>query len=218
MFSRGELQLVTPDEVRDPAFTGLDVWQRQALVDVCDWAGKFLSRPNTELGRIGPVCPYTRTAIDAQLFFLACPRLDDMSFSSLRDTVQEYRDWFLDLRDLTTDEQQHLLTILIVLPDFDAESADELDRLHASLKDDFVGAGLMVGQFHPKCQQSGLWNDQFRPLQAPVPLFAIREMVSSDLPFLVTSDRHAAVYLDRFAKDMPAHTRRFLVDRIVGKG
>ena len=74
----------------------------------------------------------------------------------------------------------------------------------------------MIGQFHPECQARGLWSAAFRPLQAPVPLLAIREMTSSDLPFLVGSADHADVYLERYARSIPAHTRRFLVDRVVG--
>ena len=61
----------------------------------------------------------------------------------------------------------------------------------------------------------GLWSADFRPLQSPVPLLAIREMTSSDLPFLVGGADHADVYLERYARSIPVHTRRFLVDRLV---
>ncbi len=72
----------------------------------------------------------------------------------------------------------------------------------------------MVGQFHPRCEQGGLWNEGFRPLRAPIPLLAIRRMVSSDLPFLLDSAGHLLAYLNRFAPNIPSHVRRLLVARI----
>ena len=82
------------------------------------------------------------------------------------------------------------------------------------MKDAFVRQGLMVGQFHPRSEQSGLWNEDFRPLRAPIPLLAIRRMVSSDLPFLLDSASHLSAYLDRFAPGIPSHIRRLLASRV----
>ena len=42
----------------------------------------------------------------------------------------------------------------------------------------------MIGQFYPGCAENGLWNPDFRPLDSPLPMLAIRHMVESDLPFL----------------------------------
>src|SRR5206468_1894821 len=44
--------------------------------------------------------------------------------------------------------------------------------------------GLMLGQFHMKNEEPGLHNVNFRPLQSPIPLLAVRFMVMADLPFL----------------------------------
>jgi hypothetical protein len=65
----------------------------------------------------------------------------------------------------------------------------------------------MIGQFHPKCDQPGLWNDDFRPLRSPIPLLAIRIMVPGDLPFLTGSDVHLAAYFARFAAGIPSELR-----------
>jgi len=102
----------------------------------------------------------------------------------------------------------------VVLPGFDRTDSSPLDALQRRLKDAFVREGLMVGQFHPHCEQRGLWNEDFRPLKAPIPLLAIRRMVSSDLPFLLGSASHLSAYLDRFAPGIPSHVRRHLVARI----
>merc|ERR1711916_366615 len=44
--------------------------------------------------------------------------------------------------------------------------------------------GLMLGEFHMHTNTSGLRSTSFRPLRAPFPCLAIRQMVPSDLAFL----------------------------------
>jgi Domain of unknown function (DUF6875) len=184
------------------------------LRQIAAWAVDFLSAPHPQLGRRGPVCPYTRPSMDNDSFLLAwAGREHDLP--SIESTVEQYRRWFLELREqLDGAREQHLLTILVVLPRIDRTDSGPLDALQARLKDTFVRAGLMVGQFHPHCEQSGLWNEDFRPLKAPIPLLAIRQMVSSDLPFLLDSASHLSAYLNRFAPEIPGHVRRLLVARI----
>jgi hypothetical protein len=184
------------------------------LVDlhrISNWAVDFLNAPNERLGRRGPVCPYTRLSMDHNCFLLAWAG-DEREVESIESTIERYRRWFLELLELPA--RAELLTILVVLPGFDRTDAGPLDALQGRLKDDFVREGLMVGQFHPRCSQGGLWNEDFRPLKAPIPLVAIRRMVSSDLPFLLDSAGHLSAYLDRFAPDIPVHVRRLLVARV----
>lgn len=176
---------------------------------IAGWAAGFLNAPHPDLGRRGPVCPYTRLSMDRHAFLLAhAGREHDIA--SAEETVEEYRRWFTELLD----EHGDLLTILVVLPGLDHADPAPLDALQARLKDAFVREGLMVGQFHPLCEQGGLWNGDFRPLRAPVPLLAIRRMVSSDLPFLLDSPGHLSAYLSRFAPDIPGHVRRILIGRM----
>ena len=115
------------------------------------------------------------------------------------------RHWFAALQRSAPIGHEHLVTILVVLPRIDRSTSVELEDLHRTLKDEFVAEGLMIGQFHPHCEARGLWSPEFRPLQSPVPLLAIREMVPSDLPFLVSSTGHADVYFERYARSIPAH-------------
>jgi Domain of unknown function (DUF6875) len=184
------------------------------LREIAAWAVDFLNAPNRQLGRRGPVCPYTRLSMDNNSFLLARAG-GEHDVQSIESTVDQYRRWFMELLEqLDGAREQHLLTILILLPGFDRTDSGPLDALQDRLKDAFVGAGLMVGQFHPRCDRSGLWNEDFRPLRAPVPLLAIRQMVSSDLPFLLDSASQLSAYLDRFAPDIPSHVRRLLVARI----
>jgi hypothetical protein len=180
---------------------------------IATWAADFLNAPNEQLGRRGPVCPYTKLSMDRNAFLLAYAGGEDDA-RSIESTVDQYRRWFLDLLEQLEGAREHLLTVLVVLPDFDRTDSGPLDALQARLKDAFVREGLMVGQFHPRCEQGGLWNEDFRPLRAPIPLLAIRRMVSSDLPFLLDSASHLSAYLDRFAPGIPRHVRRLLVAKV----
>jgi hypothetical protein len=181
---------------------------------IAAWAEEFLNAPNGGLGRRGAVCPYTRASMDNHSFLLASAG-DERDLRAVESMVKGYRRWYLELLDQTDAARRHLLTVLLVLPGLDRTDADPLDVLQRRLKDAFVREGLMVGQFHPRCAQGGLWNADFRPLRAPIPLLAIRRMVASDLPFLLNSPDHLTAYLDRFAPDIPAHVRRLLVARAI---
>jgi hypothetical protein len=142
------------------------------------------------------VCPYTRPSINNECFVLALAG-GEHDVQSIDATVDRYREWFVQLFDETEEARQHLLTILVVLPGLDHLNPDPLDALQARLKDRFVREGLMVGQFHPRNDQGGLWNKDFRPLRAPIPLLSIRRMVPSDLAFLIDSADHVSAYLDQ---------------------
>lgn len=183
------------------------------LRQIATWAVEFLNAPNQQLGRGGPVCPYTRLSMANNCFLLAWAG-GEHDVQSIESTVDQYRRWFMELLDQPERARQHLLTILVVLPGFDRTDSGPLDALQGRLKDAFVREGLMLGQFHPHCAESGLWNEDFRPLQAPIPLLAIRRMVASDLPFLLDSASYLSAYLNRFAPDIPSHVQRLLVARI----
>jgi hypothetical protein len=183
------------------------------LREITTWAVEYLNAPNSRLGRRGPVCPYTRLSMDNNCFLLAWAG-DEDDVQSIESTVDRYRGWFMELLEQSEGTCERLLTILVVLPAFDRTDPGPLDALQARLKDAFVSEGLMVGQFHPRCAQSGLWNEDFRPLTAPIALLAIRRMVASDLPFLLDSASHLSAYLDQFAPDIPCHVRRILAARI----
>jgi hypothetical protein len=144
--------------------------------------------------------------MDRGLFYLSHLRTDSNA-SLLREAVSAFREWYLDMAETLNEKQRKFLTFLIVLEDIDLTDSRELDDLQRSLKDSFVEQGLMIGQFHPKCDQPGLWNDDFRPLRSPIPLLAIRIMVPGDLPFLTGSDVHLAAYFARFAAGIPSELR-----------
>ena len=206
------LTLYEPDDLRVESASA----EIEHLREILAWAVTFLNVPNHRLGRRGAVCPYTSQSMEASFFLLASAG-GEHDVQSIEALVDRYRRWFIELVEQSDPAHKHLLTILLVLPGFDRTDARPLDALQRRLKDAFVREGLMLGQFHLECEQTGLWNDDFRPLRAPIPVLAIRQMVGSDLPFLLESAEHLSAYLDRFASGIPRHVRRLLVARVTGE-
>lgn len=173
---------------------------------VLGWIIDYLNAPHPGLGRNGPVCPYTASALRQDLLYLTVGAADDLAdhFTATRERYERLA------ADLPTADRQ-LLALLVVLPAFDHA---RLDGLQQGAKGEYVRRNLMIGQFHPSCAEPGLWNSEFRPLRSPVPLLAIRQMREVDLPFLVSPD-HLAAYFARYTPQLPLRTRKHLIDRLV---
>jgi hypothetical protein len=163
---------------------------------IFEWARGYLSRPHPDLGRPGPVCPYTTQSLRSSRFWVTAHRGARPAPAELVRTVLRYRDWFVRLEP-SHGHRAQLKTILVLFPNIATADAPLLvDRTQELLKTEFVRAGLMVGEFHPGPPPApGLWNKDFRPLRSPVPLLAIRHMVPSDRPFLTGNADHLAAYL-----------------------
>jgi len=180
------------------------------LTEVLAWARSYLVSPNPELGRNGPVCPYTRPSLNRGLFYLASSLSPDV-----QEAVDSLRTWYTTLAAATPSPDRELLTVLLVLPHLDPVDPTPLDDLQRAAKDDFVDNGLMIGQFHPTCETSGLWNPEFMALRAPVPLLAIRKLVVYDLPFLMERRNHLESWLRQYAPEIPQRVRSQLAARVI---
>jgi hypothetical protein len=167
------------------------------LRTIAAWSRDYLLEEHPALGRSGPVCPYTRTAIERDLYLLAAPVLDG-SADAIRAVVPAFRDAYLARAERVEPRLRGFLTIVIVLAQYKTMPSEELDAVQASLKGEFVRRGLMLGQFHPDCELGGIWNPEFRALRSPIPLLAIRTMVRFDRPFLMDDPAYVAEYEARF--------------------
>lgn len=199
--------------VAEPGDLDLDEKTLSSLKTVVEWTNDYLCQPHPDLGRIGPVCPFTRSALLHRVFMLAVMK---SPMSNLKEIMREadlYRKWFVELQGALHNNST-LATFVLVMPDADLDDPRPLDEVQAHLKDVFVAEGLMIGQFHPLCEKVGLWNENFYPLRCPVPLLAIRSMVPSDLAFLLSRREHFLAYLEQFAPAMPAVQRQLLFDKL----
>lgn len=169
-----------------------------------EWATTYLAAPHSELGREGPVCPFTAKSISKKIFWVACDDRPDLTAEDIERTVVGVVTGFRRLSP-TAGRDALLKTILILFPTVtDYSMIDEAQR---RLKEESVARGLMIGQFYPGCDEPGIRNSGFWPLQSPLALLAIRHMVSSDFPFLATKVEWVEDYLKKFAPAIPASVR-----------
>ena len=178
------------------------------LRQIVSWAESFLCNPHPQLGRAGAVCPYTEYSMKNDYFWLTVCRGKELSVNDVYNSVMKYRDWFLKI-ETQSNKKAYFKTILILFPDIQVEDASKIvDVVQQKLKPEFVAKGLMIGQFHPSCPEPGLWNQDFRPLQSPIPMLAIRHMVQSDFPFLKHDKKLISSYIRCLVMSYPKEYRR----------
>lgn len=169
---------------------------------ILEWIERFLCAPNTELGRLGDVCPFARTAV-------------------LRRSIEFYRNHSESVSCLSNDMELHMEEFLtsggsddiyhcrIIVPDSLSEVSSAIEYVQKQLKPVFVERYLMIGQFFPDCEEPGLRNKVFRPLQTPIPLIAIRNMVPTDIAFLYGNEQYVTAYMEKFGKRGTIALRQF---------
>jgi hypothetical protein len=175
-----------------------------------DWATTYLVAPHPELGREGPVCPFTAASVNKDMFWVGSADRSDLTAEDIEiivaDAVMEFR-----RLEPTEGPDALLKTILILFPAVTDYSL--IDEAQKRLKQESVAMGLMIGQFYPGCEEPGIRNPEFRPLQSPLALLAIRNMVSSDFPFLATKAEWIEEYLKKFAPAIPASIRSTITEK-----
>ncbi|WP_460764519.1 FAD-dependent oxidoreductase [Lysobacter fragariae] len=154
-----------------------------ALDEIVQWTRTFLAKPHPDVGRSGPVCPFTPAALAMDAIWLAQVTDATADADRLAEICSQFRDIFYDIEPSTGTAAINK-TIVVVFPNLDIESAWLVDQVQAQLKPSFVDMGLMIGEFHAKNESPGLRNPDFRPLRSPIPMLAMRQMVETDLPFL----------------------------------
>jgi hypothetical protein len=169
-----------------------------------EWAQGYLCGPHAELGRSGPVCPFTRPSLRRELFYLAIYPGNELDQAQVREVVRAYRDWFMEMEP-TSGAAAAYKTVGIVFPDLNEDQYVSLiEDTQDALKSDYVHEGLMIGEFHPgPPSKGGLRNPDFRPLRSPLPLLSIRHMVPTDFAFLHDRRDWMESYLARFAGQVP---------------
>ncbi|MGQ4600557.1 DUF6875 domain-containing protein [Nocardia sp. R6R-6] len=190
--------------------TGADLHPRAA--ELRRWALEYLCQPHPDLGRPGPVCPYTSRAIAQRCLWASFIPGRDIHRERITAIVDDLYDLFpaLPPRD---EPDSKLKAVLAVFPDL-TEYAD-IETVQHDQKTRFVERGLMVGQFYPGCTVPGLRNPGFPALDAPLPMLAIRHMAPTDFPFLSTRHEWVDFYLKLFAPAIPRFIATTMSDRLV---
>jgi hypothetical protein len=189
---------VTLSTLADPVPPAVSEWEFET---VRHWAKNRLSKSHPNLGRAGAVCPYSGTSIKKNLFWLAFVRGNELDHDRMVGLLEELAAAFPLISPVDGPESEYKAVVL-VFPD--VTDFGQIDAVQDECKSAFVKRGLMVGQFYPGHQQAGLRNLDFRPLDAPFAMLAVRHMVVTDYPFLCDNEKWMAAYAERFGHVIPA--------------
>ncbi|MES2446531.1 MAG: hypothetical protein V4546_05080 [Bacteroidota bacterium] len=165
-----------------------------------DWVANFLAKSNANLGRTGAVCPYVQYAEEKEYFKVGVFDAPDPKQELIISLIRDLKELFVTMNP-TNKKDEKFKAITILFPTLNENQVlDIIDGVQLKLKPEFVKQGMMIGQFYENCQQGGLRNSSFRPLQSPVPLLAIRYMVETDWPFLEGDKVLEQAYQKNFGK------------------
>lgn len=171
----------------------------QDLSTVLHWLHDYVSVPSPNIGRSGPVCPFVPAALgDNAVRFSFYYGIDGRDSGELRTVL------FDELREFDATAPPpprsgtSLASLLVVLPDTGQAGWVIMDEVYADVKQFAVGSGLMVGQFHPACDERAVRNPAFPVSRSPVGLFAVRRMAPHDVLFLHDDPHWFGIYRQRF--------------------
>lgn len=181
-----------------------------ALSSLLGWVEGYLMAAHADLGRTGAVCPFTRQAARLDTARLgtseAGPAEEAAAFSLIRKSFQALE--AIPVKPAMA----HFRTVIIGFPNCDGQDGIAmLKRVQDRHKFYSLSRNRMIGLMHAGSEAPGLWNSDFRPLRAPLPVLAIRHMVEHDAPFAARHPLLLLPYLARFplagAKRLFAHVR-----------
>jgi hypothetical protein len=184
-----------------------------ALRAVADWTRKFVIQPHRDLGRPGPVCPFTPLAIEHKTLWLAAERSGGLSTADLIQLINGYKRRLLANPPVDGDEAS-LKSIVVVFADLTAAHAK--DFIGGALEQigipSYVDDGLVMGPFYEGNDGTAIYNPNFRPFTSPVPFLLMRRAVISDWKFFLNNEdwfrRWARRYGESAAQALADELRR----------
>ena len=175
------------------------------LKPIVNYITDFLSKPHESLGRSGDVCPFTQKAMNLGAIFFRKYEHPVTSTQELSALVSDMGNFFKS-KLIADDEYKCVLTVFTNMKSEQYYFIDTVQEIH---KVDFVKEGLMLGQFHPLCEEAGLWSQAFRPLKSPLPMLAVRHMAKTDIAFLYHNDDYLSSYKNKFGDSADASILSF---------
>ncbi|MGB3502727.1 MAG: DUF6875 domain-containing protein [Mesorhizobium sp.] len=176
----------------------------EAMTTLRGWVESYLMRSHPDLGRTGAVCPFTKQSakIDAVRLAIsrAAPDDEDEAFKLIRRS-------FAELNEIPCKPgMEHFRTIIVGFPECATDDGMAmLARVQKRHKFYSLSRFRMIGYMFAKNDAPGLWNPDFRPLRAPMPVLAIRHLVEQDAPFAA---RHPLLMVPFLIKFRLAGLRR----------
>jgi len=166
-----------------------------AVEKAVQWFESYLCRPHEGVGRPGAVCPFLIPALRADCVrtqvFHDCVERDGLlrALDTMADTLRGER-W--------PSANRTLHAVVGLLPDLAPGDHGLLDRVQDALKTSLAEQGMMLGQFHPGCDEGAARNPAFPVSRSPLPMLALRHMALHDILFLHDDPRRFDAYDRRF--------------------
>jgi hypothetical protein len=171
-----------------------------ALRSVGSWIQAFISKPHSDLGRPGPVCPFVPSALAHKELWLAPERIADQATTHVVELMQGYRDLFrhTPVDDADPDSK----VIVVVFTDLPADHAQGVfDAVLGELAvPSYADAGNLFGPFYKGNEGTAIYNSNFRPFQSPVPFLFVRGGVVSDWKFFLDNEEMLGLWARRFGE------------------
>ena len=160
-----------------------------ALRATAEWINTFVVKPNKDLGRAGPVCPFVPRSLEYRTLWLAPERIADRDASDVVQLLNDYRRLLLD-RGAPEGDGAGLEVIVVVFTDLSPDRAQELfgDALQQLAVPAYVEDGVIFGPFYQGNEGTAIYNPSFRPFQSPVPFVFVRHGVVSDWKFFLEQE------------------------------
>jgi hypothetical protein len=170
-----------------------------ALRAIGDWVQTFVVRPNANLGRTGPVCPFVPKARDNKALWLAPERFEGRDVSEIVDLVSGYKKLFSNTEPTSGDDAAYK-SLVVVFADLPLARAKDFfnELLQHVAKQAYEHDGLVIGAFYEGNDGTALYNPSFKPFRAPAPFLLIRPAVVSDWKFFLDDDTLLALWARRF--------------------
>jgi hypothetical protein len=157
-----------------------------ALQAVAHWITTFVAKPNNDLGRDGPVCPFVPGSLERNALWLAPEHIADRSELDVADLMNGYIKLLLDAQPTDADDAKYKV-IVVVFPDLAADRAPGVfgDVLEQLAVPSYSEHGVLFGPFYEGNNGTAIYNADFRPFTSPVPFLFVRLGVVSDWKFFL---------------------------------
>ena len=160
-----------------------------ALHAVAGWIKTFVARPNKDLGRSGPVCPFVPGALERKALWLAPERIADRTVPDVVALIDGYKRTFLSAQPVDGDDAKYK-SLVVVFTDLAADRAKDLldDVVEQLAAPSYVEEGLVLGEFYESNEGTAIYGPSFRPFTSPVPFLLMRLAVVGDWKFFLDDD------------------------------
>ena len=174
---------------------------RNALRAVADWTRRFVVQPHPDLGRPGPVCPFTPLAIEQKTLWLAAERSAGRSTPEVIQLIKGYQQMLLANPPVDGDAASNK-SIVAVFTDLPAPQAKDFfgGVLQQIGVRSYENDGLVMGPFYEGNEGTAIYNPNFRPFTSPVPLLLMRRAVISDWKFFLKDETWLGLWARRYGE------------------